>query len=117
MIIYLDKLPDWVKLEVKKGDLLAFAERLIQDRSTDITATANEIMTIEEVASFLNLARQTIYGLTSRRAIPFYKKNKQLYFKRSELLAWIEEGKKKTQVDFDEDLANYLDKKKGGKHG
>lgn len=115
----LSKIPESIMLIVKKADLEAYSQLLlnVNDSKRTSTASQNEIMTIDEVASFLHLARQTIYGLTSRRAIPFYKKNKQRYFKRSELLAWIEEGKKKTQVDFDDELANYLDKKKGGKHG
>ena len=66
------------------------------------------------VSTLLNLARQAIYGLCNRRAIPFYKRNIRLYFKRSELLAWIEEGRKKTQVEFDEVVANYISKTRLG---
>lgn len=109
----LSKLPDGVKLEVSKEALLAFAEKLRSQESSDegTSKVQKEILSIEECGSLLNLARQTIYGLCSRRGIPFYKRNKRLYFKRSELLAWIEEGRKKTQVEFDEDLANFISKK------
>ncbi|MGQ0826968.1 MAG: helix-turn-helix domain-containing protein [Bacteroidota bacterium] len=56
----------------------------------------SEILSVDEAADFLNLARQTLYGFTSRREIPFMKKGKKLYFKRSELESWLLEGKRKT---------------------
>ncbi len=110
-MIDLSKLPDWVKIEITKGDLLAFAAKIRDQPSSPIPpSSASEILSIDEVAKLLNLARQTIYGLCSRRAIPFYKKNKRLYFKRSEILTWIDEGRKKMQVEFDDDLAAFISK-------
>jgi excisionase family DNA binding protein len=53
-------------------------------------------MTIDEACLFLNLAKPTIYSLTSKRKIPFIKKGKKLYFKKMDLEAWLNEGKKKT---------------------
>ena len=57
---------------------------------------SDKIFSIKEAANFLNLAIQTLYGFTSKREIPFMKKGKKLYFKESELLNWLEEGKKKS---------------------
>ncbi len=42
------------------------------------------------------LKRPTNYALVQRREIPYFKKAKKLYFKREELVAWIEEGRKAT---------------------
>lgn len=42
------------------------------------------------------LQKPTIYALVRRREIPFFKRGKKLYFKREELEAWIEEGRKAT---------------------
>ena len=53
---------------------------------------ASEFIGIEEAMVFLGLAKQTIYGLTSKGDIPHYKQHK-LYFKPSELTAWIESGR------------------------
>lgn len=109
----LSKIPDSVKLEVSKEDLLAFAQKLQEQESTKHNSPPiKEILSIDEAATFINLARQTLYSLCSKRAIPFYKRNKRLYFKRSELLSWIEEGKKKTQVEFDDELADYIKRNK-----
>ena len=116
----LDKLPDWALLIVKKADLLAFAEHLKVNVGAEerISKEEKEILTIEEAASFLNLTKQTIYQRTSNRTIPFYKKNKRLYFKRSELITWLEEGKMKTQEEFDEEMEQHLKNvasRKGGR--
>ncbi|NJN27628.1 MAG: helix-turn-helix domain-containing protein [Cyclobacteriaceae bacterium] len=55
----------------------------------------NAWMNIEEAAEYLQIAKPTLYALTSRREIPIYKKTKRIYFKKSELKEWLEKGKKK----------------------
>lgn len=52
---------------------------------------------IDEAAAFIKKPKSTIYQLTSTRQIPFNKVGKQLLFFKKDLLAWIEESKKKTQ--------------------
>lgn len=76
------------------------------------TAPPKDILSIDEASEFLNLAKATIYSLTSRREIPFFKTGKKLYFKRVELLAWIEAGKKKTIKESSKEVFERL--KKGG---
>ncbi len=63
-----------------------------------------QIFSISEAAEFLNLAKQTLYGFTSKREIPFIKKGKKLYFKKSELESWLLEGKRKTMTDMEHEL-------------
>ena len=53
----------------------------------------DDILNIEEAMEFLNLKRPTIYALTSKNKIPFHKTGKKLYFKKSELINWIERGR------------------------
>lgn len=53
-----------------------------------------DMLSIEQASAYLNLATQTIYGYTSRRAIPFYKPYKKVYFLKSELEEWVKQGKK-----------------------
>ena len=58
-------------------------------------------LNVKEACSFLNLAKPTIYSLTSKRQIPFMKKGKKLYFKKSELEQWLIDGKKKTILEIE----------------
>ncbi len=75
---------------------------------------SNKILSISEAASFLNLAIQTLYSFTSNRTIPFFKKGKKLYFRKSELEAWLTDGKKSSIKEILKDNSSKI---KGGKHG
>ncbi len=54
-----------------------------------------QLLSIEQAAKFLNLSKQTVYGLVSNRQIPHSKKGKRLYFSKQELTEWVHEGRKK----------------------
>jgi excisionase family DNA binding protein len=56
---------------------------------------------IDEAAAFIKKPKSTIYQMTSTRKIPFNKVGKQLLFFRKDLLAWIEESKKKTKKEIE----------------
>jgi excisionase family DNA binding protein len=46
---------------------------------------ADEMLTVEQAAIFLNLAVPTLYSKVSRREIPVCKPGKRLYFSKSDL--------------------------------
>lgn len=58
-------------------------------------------MSLKEASSFLNLAPQTIYGYTSQRLIPFYKKGKKIHFLKKDLELWLKEGKQRTKKEIE----------------
>jgi excisionase family DNA binding protein len=61
-------------------------------------------LSISEASEFLNLAKQTLYGFTSKNEIPFIKKGKKLYFKKSDLQKWLLEGKQKSKSEIRREL-------------
>jgi len=63
-----------------------------------------DFLNLKEAAKYLNLANQTIYGLTSKNEIPFLKRGKKLYFKKTELENWINEGKRKSITEIKKEL-------------
>ena len=73
--------------------------RKLIDENKEIVCvnTTYDILSLSEACAFLKLAKQTIYGFTSKNKIPFFKKGKKLYFKKSELESWITEGKQLTE--------------------
>jgi excisionase family DNA binding protein len=73
-----------------------------QTRKSETSKT--EFLNLKEAAQYLNLANQTIYGLTSKNEIPFLKRGKKLYFKKSELENWINEGKRKSVAEIKKEL-------------
>ena len=48
-----------------------------------------QFLNIDEACKFLHLAKQTIYGYTSKDEIPFIKRGKKLYFKKADLEKWL----------------------------
>ncbi|HYV95300.1 MAG TPA: helix-turn-helix domain-containing protein [Chitinophagales bacterium] len=69
-----------------------------------VDESQDAILNIEQASLFLNLAKQTIYGLTSGNKIPFMKRGKKLSFRKSRLMAWIMEGEKKSISEMERDL-------------
>lgn len=69
---------------------------------------ANELMNVQQVADYLTLSVQTIYGLVHKMEIPNFKRGKRLYFKRTEFDDWICQSRRKTRVEIEQEATNYL---------
>lgn len=59
----------------------------------DLNSENPELIFVDEASILTGLSKSTIYLKTSTNKIPHMKRGGKLYFKRSELLTWIEEGK------------------------
>ena len=72
-----------------------------------------EILTVPEAASFLNLAIPTVYSLVSRGDLPVMKKNGRCYFSKAELMDYLKSGRKKTNTELQAEAEAYTRNKKG----
>lgn len=63
---------------------------------------------ITAAAKYLLLSKFTMYGLVSKRAIIHYKKGKRLYFRKTDLDKWINNGRRKTLDEINEEADNYI---------
>jgi len=70
-----------------------------EHKATESEDEEDRLLNVREAARYLGDAVATLYGRTSKNEIPFYKRGKKVYFKKSELLAWIEEGRVKSQTE------------------
>ena len=61
-----------------------------------------------ETAKYLKISKQTLYGMTSKRALPYYKHGHRIYFRKSDLDEWINKGRVKTQDEIEGEASNYL---------
>jgi len=68
----------------------------------------SEIMNIEQLASFIGCSKYTVYGYTSSRSIPHFKKNKRLFFRRTDIVKWITDAKVKTREEIEQEAITYL---------
>ena len=69
---------------------------------------AFDIMNVEQVSEFLNIAIATVYDKTSRNLIPHKKKGNKLYFIRKEIEQWILEGNVKTSDQIEAETMDYI---------
>ena len=69
---------------------------------------AKAILDLDEAVLFTGFSKGHLYRLTSERQIPHYKKNRKLYFRKSELEAWLLEEKVLTNAELDSRAATYI---------
>jgi len=82
---------EWLQEISDKQDLII---NTLQEGREDVKSSSKEIMTVDEVAEYLEKSRQTIYTYVSKRKIP-HSKSGGLHFLKSEIDAWIKAGMKK----------------------
>lgn len=52
-----------------------------------------DFLTVKEASQMLGLSKGTLYNMIGRNQIPYYQPRGKVYFKRAEILQWIEEGR------------------------
>lgn len=111
----IEQLPQAVNQLLNK---LKEIEGLLLLKSNEPHSKADELLTVQDTAKFLTLSVPTVYGLISRGAIPCMKRSKRVYFSKSELINYLQQGKKKTVSDFEAEADTYLGscKRKGVSH-
>lgn len=66
------------------------------------------VLDLDEAALFTGFSKGHLYRLTSERQIPHYKKNRKLYFKKTELEAWLTEDRVLTAAEIDSRASTYV---------
>ena len=67
----------------------------LNERISNSTEQQNDdILDINEAMQIIKLRKPTIYALTSKGKIPFFKRTKNLYFIKSEIINWLMERRK-----------------------
>ena len=102
MTFNLKDLPDFVKVELRKSDLIDFAQHIIRQTLSNSSIqpkNSDEILDIEAASILTGFAKQTLYALTSQRQIPHFKRGKFIRFRRDELEKWMLENRQKTLTE------------------
>jgi len=74
----------------------ALARHLDQPQAQPQQQSFPDLMDIKMTAEYLHVARATVYSMTHKRAIPYYKRGGRLYFKKAELEQWVAGGRRMT---------------------
>ncbi|MDI6049399.1 helix-turn-helix domain-containing protein [Flavobacterium sp. XS2P24] len=82
------------------------------EKAIEILNTSSNIdddfMNIEQLSSFIGLSKPTIYRLTHKQKIPYFKASKRLYFKKSHIKKWIYASKVITKVELNQLSDEYI---------
>ena len=69
----------------------------------DILDSSKEVLTVEEAAKFMGMARSSLYKMMCEQSIPFYRPNgKMIYFEKADILSWIRRNRVYTQEEIDD---------------
>ncbi len=71
-----------------------------------------EVLTLNEAAEFLCQSKSSLYKRTMEWTIPHYKVGKKLYFKRTDLIEWIEKHRVKTRDEIELEALAYISKRR-----
>lgn len=86
--------------------LFSLEERL--NRIEKLLLTQKEVFSLDEACEYCNFSKSYMYKLTAAQRIPHYKRNKFIFFKKSELDAYLLEVRVKTIDEIDQEASNYL---------
>ena len=82
-------------------------------------ATHEAWFNLDEICAYLpdKPARATVYSWVHQSQIPNHKTGKKLRFLKSDIDAWLTNGRRKTSQEKDCEVTQYLNKKKGMPNG
>jgi predicted DNA-binding transcriptional regulator AlpA len=75
-------------------------------------SNADEPINIQQASLLIGKKVSTIYGYTHRKEIPHFKKGIHVYFFKDQLIKWIQEGKRKTVEEIEQEAEELLCRKK-----
>lgn len=87
-----DQLPEYIYELGRKVDQLT----TLLSAPAAATSLADEVGGLKLAQEVTRLSAARIYTLVSERKLPHKKRGNRLTFRRSELLDWLEEGKRET---------------------
>lgn len=100
-------------------ELEALIERTLMKALGNRSETnEDQLLTVDQAASFLNLTKATIYSKVSRNELPYMKPGKHLYFSTQDLMSHLKKGKIKTAEELKHEAnGHFVTPKNSNGHG
>ena len=75
----------------------------------NILNVAKEVLNLEEASLFLGISKSSLYKMTHKHELPFYRPNgKLIYFEKAELLKWMRQNRNMSEAEPKEAAAQKL---------
>ena len=88
--ITFENLPAAISLLIREVNSIKLALQADPHEPTD------QLLTVDQAAQFLTLAKPTIYAMISRGELPNLKRGKRVYFLKADLTTYLKAGRRKT---------------------
>ena len=70
---------------------------------------AKDVLTLEEAAIFLGISKSSLYKMTHKHELPFYRPNgKLIYFEKSELVKWMRQNHSMSEEEIKETAVQHI---------
>ncbi len=109
-----DQLPKAVSMLTKEvGEL---KHLLTKKKEQATTEQPDQWLDLNELIQYdpEKRTKPTWYCKIHKNEVPHYKRDKKVYFLKSEIDEWLKEGKRKSNAELDQEAAMYLSNKKKG---
>ena len=75
----------------------------------NILNVAKEVLNLEEASLVLGISKSSLYKMTHKHELPFYRPNgKLIYFEKTELLKWMRQCRVKADSEIKEAAAVHI---------
>ena len=99
-----------VQKDTQLTKLIADLQKRVETLEDTLDA-GKEVLTVEEAAKFMGMARSSLYKMTSDQTIPFYRPNgKMIFFEKADILSWIRKNRVSSREEIDEQARLHMQK-------
>ena len=99
-----------VQKDTQMTNLIADLQKRVETLE-DMLEAGKEVLTVEEAAKFMGMARSSLYKMTSDQTIPFYRPNgKMIFFEKTDILSWIRKNRVSSREEIEEEARLHMQK-------
>ena len=99
-----------VQKDTQMTKLIADLQKRVETLE-DMLEAGKEVLTVEEAAKFMGMARSSLYKMTTDQTIPFYRPNgKMIFFEKSDILSWIRKNRVSSREEIEEEARLHMQK-------
>lgn len=81
----------------------------------NILHEAKQVLTLEEASIYMGISKSSLYKMTHRHELPFYRPNgKFIYFEKAELLKWMRQNRNRSEIETNEEAARHMNELANG---
>ena len=97
-----------VQMDSELAKYVAELEKRVRNLE-DKFDSGKEVLTLQEAAQYMGIARSSLYKMTSSQTIPFYRPNgKLIFFEKDDILSWIRRNRVFSTEEIEEEARLHM---------